>query len=382
MPWIASLALALLALGFLIVVHEGGHYFVARWCGMRVERFSIGFGPGIKGLTRKSKKTGTVFQIAPIPFGGFVEIRGMNIAEEVDPDDREAYPNRPAWQRFATIFAGPATNYLSAIVLAFFLFTCAGVDSKTAYFGVGEVLPNYDAVGKLEKGDRILAVDDQPIQIGVGASLTERVLKKGGVAMKLTVRRGGHIVHVTVTPKSTGEKKTLGVIGSTQRTLASGRTVKWPTITYREQPIFLLGIRPSVQTDKIDVGVGEAAGRAIKYPVQQTKAIVAGLYSIVTGKEKADVGSVVRITDEFKQAFEVSFERGIQLLMMLSVYLGLFNLFPLPALDGGRLVFLGYEMVTRRRANPKIEAMIHMGGILVLGVLLILVTIKDCSRLF
>jgi regulator of sigma E protease len=150
----------------------------------------------------------------------------------------------------------------------------------------------------------------------------------------------------------------------------------------KETQIYRLGIQTMVQTDKIKIGVGEAAVRALKFPVDQTKRIATGLYSIVTGKEKADVGSVVRIADEFKQAFEISFERGIQLLMMLSVYLGLFNLFPLPALDGGRLVFLGYEMVTRRRANPKIEAMIHMGGILVLGVLLILVTIKDCSRLF
>ena len=71
--------LAILSLAFLIVVHESGHYFVARWCGMRIDRFSIGFGPGI--LKRKSKKTGTVFQLAPIPFGGFVEIAGMNIAE-------------------------------------------------------------------------------------------------------------------------------------------------------------------------------------------------------------------------------------------------------------------------------------------------------------
>jgi regulator of sigma E protease len=182
------------------------------------------------------------------------------------------------------------------------------------------------------------------------------VTKKQGGPMKLTVRRAGQTLEITVTPKLSKDKA--------------------------DKPIYLLGIRPGVQTDKVDVGVGEAAVLAIEYPVKQTKAIVAGLYSIVTGKEKADVGSVVRITDEFKQAFEVSFERGIQLLMMLSVYLGLFNLFPLPALDGGRLVFLGYEMVTRRRANPKIEAMIHMGGILVLGVLLILVTIKDCSRLF
>ena len=102
-----STALGILALGFLIVVHEAGHYVVARWCGMRVDRFSIGFGPGI---LKRTAKSGTIFQLAPIPFGGFVEIRGMNIAEEVDPTDVEAYPNRPAWQRFLTIFAGPATN--------------------------------------------------------------------------------------------------------------------------------------------------------------------------------------------------------------------------------------------------------------------------------
>ena len=97
--------LAIASVAFLIVVHEGGHYVVARWCKMRVDRFSIGFGPGI--LKKRSKKTGTVFQLAPIPFGGFVEIRGMNIAEDVEPDDVHAYPNRPAWQRFVTIFAGP-----------------------------------------------------------------------------------------------------------------------------------------------------------------------------------------------------------------------------------------------------------------------------------
>ncbi|MBA3395205.1 MAG: site-2 protease family protein [Deltaproteobacteria bacterium] len=352
MYWILAIA----ALGFLIVVHEAGHYFVARWCGMRVERFSIGFGPGIKALTYKSKKTGTIFQIAPIPFGGFVEIRGMNIAEDIDPDDTEAYPNRPAWQRFVTIFAGPATNYLSAIVLAFGLYTCAGVDSTQAYFGVAQVLPDYDASGKLEKNDRILKVDDVPLFVGVGETLTERVTKRQGAPLKLTVRRDGKLLDVTITPKPGKDKD--------------------------DKPIFLLGIKPSVQTEKIDVGVVEAAGRAIKYPVLQTERIMVGFYDIITGKEKADVGSVVRIADEFENAFSISMERGIELLMMLSVYLGLFNLFPLPALDGGRLVFLGYEMVTRRRANPKIEAMIHMGGIMVLGVLLILVTIKDCSRFF
>src|SRR5258706_8441651 len=152
--------LAIFALGFLIVVHEGGHYFVARWCKMRVERFSIGFGPGI---VKHKAKNGTIFQLAPIPFGGFVEIRGMNIAEEVDPEDRFAYPNRPAWQRFLTILAGPATNYLSAIILAFCLYTCHGVRGDTLYVGVDDVMPGYDAMGKLEPGDRITAVDHESL---------------------------------------------------------------------------------------------------------------------------------------------------------------------------------------------------------------------------
>jgi regulator of sigma E protease len=83
------------------------------------------------------------------------------------------------------------------------------------------------------------------------------------------------------------------------------------------------------------------------------------------------------MVDEFSKAFKAGFVPGIELLMMLSVYLGLFNLFPLPALDGGRLVFLSYELVTRRRANPKLETMVHMAGIMLLGVVMILVTLRD-----
>jgi len=345
-------ALALLSLAFLIIVHEGGHFFVARWCKMRVERFSIGFGPGIKGLKWRSKG-GTLFQIAPIPFGGFVEIRGMNIVEDVDPEDVHAYPNRPAWQRFLTIFAGPATNYLSAIVLAFGLYTCHGVDSREHWYGVVDVLPGYDAQGKLQAGDRIIAVDGSPILAnGPGPGLTERVVAKKGAAMAITIKRDGKLIDVSITPKAAKDAK--------------------------GNPTYLLGITRNRQADVVDVGLIDSAGRALWYPVEQTKLITKGLYGIIAGTEKMDPGGPKRIVEEFKGAFEYSAVAGIKLLMMLSVYLGLFNLFPLPALDGGRLVFLGYEMITRRRANPKIEAMVHMGGIMVLGVLMILVTLHDC----
>jgi regulator of sigma E protease len=352
-------ALAIVALGFLIVVHEAGHYFVARWCGMRVERFSIGFGPGI--LKRRSKKTGTIFQLAPIPFGGFVEIRGMNIAEEVDPDDVHAYPNRPAWQRFVTIFAGPATNYLSAIVLGMALFTCHGVNSEEKYIHVASVLPGYDAVGKLQPEDRILKVDGEPILADVGKSLTERVMKKQGAPIQLTVRRDGRELDVQITSKPGMDEQ--------------GQPIK----DKHGNQTYLLGIKQYKRADVVDVGVAGAAWHAIKYPVEQTKVIAAGLYGIIVGTEKADPGGPVRIVDEFRRHFTHSFVAGIELLMVLSVYLGLFNLFPLPALDGGRLVFLGYEMVTRRRANPKIEAMVHMSGIMILGIVMILVTLNDCN---
>ncbi|MBA3540670.1 MAG: site-2 protease family protein [Deltaproteobacteria bacterium] len=354
-----SIALAIAALGFLIVVHESGHYFVARWCKMRIERFSIGFGPGI--LKWKSKKTGTTFQLAPIPFGGFVEIKGMNIAEEVEPDDLHAYPNRPAWQRFVTIFAGPATNYLSAVVLAFLLYNCHG--KETNLYHVGKVVDGYDAAGKLQPGDRIVSVDGTPMYAPSALALSEVVNGKGGEPIVLGVSRGLHTFTITLTPKIETDDK-----GKTKNRLDDqGKDTG--------KPNYRLGILQ--EADIVDVSVGDSLIGAVEYPIVQTKLIAGGFYDIIFGSAKADPGGPKRIVEEFSKAFESGVVQGIKLLAMLSVYLGLFNLFPLPALDGGRLVFLLYEMVTRRRANPKIEATVHMAGIMVLGVLMILVTLHD-----
>jgi regulator of sigma E protease len=345
------IAIAIAALGFLIVVHEGGHYFVARWCKMRIERFSIGFGPGL--LKKTSKKTGTTFQFAPIPFGGFVEIRGMNIAEEVDPDDQHAYPNRPVWQRFLTIFAGPATNYLSAIVIAFGLYTCHGNDVKH-WYGVGDVMKDYDAYGKLEVGDRITAVDGTAIYYDRGPTLTERVIQSNGATITLTIERNGQERKVQIKPRQEKNK--------------DGRS------------IWRIGVAYVPQNLVVKLGVLEAAAQALHYPVRQTQQIGTELYKIVFGSEKADPGGPIRMVEEFYHAFSAGTVYGIQLVMMLSVYLGLFNLLPIPALDGGRLVFLAYEMVTRRRANPKIETMVHMAGIMALGIVMLVVLYIDLRR--
>lgn len=351
---------AILAIGLLIVVHEAGHYFVARRCKMRVDRFSIGFGPPIL----KWKRGETDFTLGPIPFGGFVQIHGMTLAEEVAPDDTRSYPNRPVWQRFVTIFAGPATNYLTAIVLALILFSLAGIESGTSWYGVSNVSTGFDAHGKLQPGDRIVKLDGKPLYETFGgekqAALSTLVNGSNGKPLRLTVLRDGNEMDVQVQPKLTED------------------TAK----DAKQKQVYRLGIELTIEEERVAVGPLGVVTESLTYPVIKTKQIAVGLYEIVTGQQEGMFMGPVGITDMIKRTFEVGWIRVLELLMLLNVYLGLFNLLPLPALDGGRLVFLAYEMATRRRANPKVEATVHMVGIMALLLLMVLVTYKDIARLF
>jgi regulator of sigma E protease len=456
MHWIG----AILAIGLLIVVHEAGHYFVARWCKMRVERFSIGFGPAIW-----SRKRGdTTFQIAPVPFGGYVQISGMLVHDEVDENDPTAYPNRPAWQRFLTIFAGPGTNYLFAIALAIVLYAVAGVPTGTSWYTVQEVKEGYTAAQQLKPGDRILRIKhvrDEALYSGAlgpePIGIEQVVADSGGRPLTFQVDRGGKTIDVDVTPTRSGDAWTVParfgrdpageIMGATrwwrvgaaesgsplvagdrilgvrrvlyddplyhryegveQKALsdyvqeARGGTI-WLTVErdgaelapiavtpqpdHSEKladgsPAYRIGIGLNFKRERRDEGILASLGHALWYPVAQTKVIIGGLYKVVRGEEKGELAGPVGITTVIKESIAAGWITVIELLMILNVYLGLFNLFPLPALDGGRLVFLGYEMATRRRANPKIEATVHMVGIMALLVLMVLVTYKDIARL-
>src|SRR6185436_10236579 len=124
---VVSVVVAIVALAMLIVLHEGGHFLVARLCGMRVERFSIGFGNPLVSF----KRGNTIYQIAPIPLGGFVQITGLNPHEEFDRNDPFVYPNRPRWMRLAVLVAGPAANYLTACFIALFIFLAYGMPTPS-----------------------------------------------------------------------------------------------------------------------------------------------------------------------------------------------------------------------------------------------------------
>jgi regulator of sigma E protease len=363
---------AIVAIGLLIIVHEGGHFLVARWCRMRVDRFSVGFGPAILKWRRK----GTDFVLAPVPFGGYVQIAGMNVADEVEPDDDTAYPNRPVWQRFATIFAGPGTNYLFAVVLAFGLYAIAGTPTGTAWYKVTNTNEGYDAHGKLMAGDRILKINDQLVYQAYGDGAQPRLpavvrqqMDTRGTPLQVTVQRDGREQALAVSPK--------------RAEVASPLLRYYTDLCGEPCHVYHMGVTLDAHGDieREPIGVVRSAWAAIQFPVLQTKFVVENLYDWAAGRVEGELTGPVGIVDAMDDQFQFGWIRVVEVLMMLNVYLGLFNLLPLPALDGGRLVFLGYEMATRRRANPRIEATVHMVGIMALLLLMIFVTYKDIARL-
>jgi regulator of sigma E protease len=348
--------LAIVALGLLIIVHEGGHYLVARLSGMRVDRFSIGFGPKLWSFKRGE----TVYQIAVIPLGGFVQIAGLNPADEpekttVEKDGKQVevdrtsdprmYYNRPVWQRFATIFAGPATNYIFAALLMVVAFLAYGVPvaGKTPMV-MGVVAGKPAAAAGFQAGDEISTVDGQ--KVAEVSDVAPIINKAGNRAVVVEVVREGQPKSLTVTPAKDGNDWRIGI-----------------------------------QLDAKEVYEPASALTCIKqgllFPVTYSAFILHGFKEIFAGRQKAEFSGPIGIVKVMKNQIAQGMRATMQIIAIISVYLGLFNLLPLPALDGGRLVFLGWEAVSRRRVNQRVEATVHMVGILVLLCFLVYVSMGD-----
>jgi regulator of sigma E protease len=340
-----SIVIAILGLALLIVLHEGGHFLVARLCGMRVERFSIGFGPPLASF----KRGGTIFQIAPIPLGGFVQITGLNPSEEFDKSDPMVYPNRPGWMRLLTVLAGPVANYLTAIVIAFFVLMCWGAAPKTKTQKIDETVANRPAAAAgLKAGDVLVSANGQAVDVEHPIS---DVIKAGqGAPVSIKVLRDSKEMTFAVKPDN-----------------ANG--------------VYQVGIQIGPYGDRTPVSFGTAAKEALVYPYYTSVDILDGLYNMIRGRVKADLSGPVGITEQIAKAASRGMMYFLSMLAMLSVYLGLFNLLPLPALDGGRAVFLGLESITRKRVDPRIEAAVHTAGFVLLMGVLVVVSWKDIRNL-
>ena len=345
-----SIALAILAFGLLIVIHELGHYLAARWSGMRVERFSVGFGPVIWSRRRGD----TEWAVSAVPLGGYVKIAGMAPGEEIAADDRSAYSHQPAWRRFLVILAGPAMNYLLAVVLAAGLIATLGLREPDSTSTLGDIIGGGAAErAGLRPGDRIVGAAGAPVADWM--ALVQAVRAHPGQDLPLVVERAGSPagsppVEMTIRPDDSGG------IGKA-------------------------GIAPSLRA--VRAGPIDAVGMAFQKTNDKAGEILGGLGQVVTRKQKAELQGPLGIAQEMTRSARAGAAPFLMMVWLISLMLAIFNFLPLPALDGGRLVFLVYEIVARRPVNQKVEAVIHTLGFLALLALLLGITVfGDLPRLF
>ena len=356
---------ALLLLGILITIHEGGHFFAARLTGIPVKEFAIGFGPRL--LSWKSRKHETTFFLRAIPAGGYCMFYGEDDIEGTEAkNDPRSFGNYPVWRRIVTVLMGPGMNFVLALAVAFALCWAVGEDTQGYYdysciSAVSEGGPA-DQAGLLP-GDVFLAVNGED---ALGRDETGAKLKLSGLIdgfdpaqgpLRVTVRRGDEEMTVSVTPVYDAQygRYMLGV------NLNTGYHPFYTPVT-PDRALYL----------------------AADYCVRAGGTILASLRDLITtgrGFEESagPVGIVQLIAEETKRTGLAAYT---ELLVLISVNLGLFNLLPIPGLDGSRLAFLAVEGIRGKPIPRKWEAYVHTAGFMLLMGLMIVMTYKDLLRIF
>jgi regulator of sigma E protease len=333
--------LTLIGISALIVLHELGHYSIARWTGMKVLRFSVGFGPVLW-----SKKWGdTTWQWALIPLGGFVHIHGVDDAvvenTEGSSPDTFSYASKKRWQRACVLAAGPLANWcVSALIIV-------GISASVG-FGVpdltrakmGDVLPRSPAsLGGVQALDVVTQVAETPVHSWseMVAALQPHASQKTPV----TVLRNGVAVQLNITPDKQGK---IGV----------------------------LPYSPRVRLNPV-----QAVAQGIKGASALTAQYGGLLWGLITGAQEGSLSGLPGVIKSVSSQASLGWVRFLESLAWLSIGLALLNLMPIPALDGGRLVFLGIETLTGKPVPAKLENVLHTVGFIALMGLMVFASIRD-----
>ena len=345
---ILYILLAIALLGVLITVHEYGHFMAARLSGIAVKEFSIGFGPRL--IQWKSKKHETLFTLRPIPMGGYCMFYGDE-TDQANADDPRAFDRAPVWKRMLTVFSGPLMNLLLAFVVAIGLMAGYGLTVAQPQVELVEPGMPAEAAGLLA-GDQIIAVDGQPVALGDAGALTAAIeALPQGQALELTLLRGDETLTLPVTPTydAAEARARIGVSIVAYGHLSAGQVIPaaWNSCVYASTAI-LESLGKMVTTGE---GVQDAAG-----PV--------GVVQLVA--EQTRTGGL---------------EIFLNLVVLISINLGLINLLPIPGLDGSRLVFMLVEAVRRKPISRRVESTVHLVGYALLIGLMVFFTFRDVGRL-
>lgn len=346
-----SLLWAVLVLGALIFVHELGHFLVAKRAGVKVLKFSLGFGPKIIGLTRG----GTEYLLSAIPLGGYVKMLGEDPKEEV-ADPEGSFSAKPLGWRSLIILAGPGSNLLLAVAIFWVVFT---IGVPTLATKVGEVMQDFPAhEGGVLIGDRIKAIDGYPIE--KWEELVTQIHKSPGRPVRLTIERAGDRFDLVVTPKVTRQKNLFG----------------------EEQEIGLLGIAPAEEFLIERTNPATAFARAIYKTYDLSRLILLTFVKLIQGVVPAKtIGGPLLVAQMAGQQARLGILPLLFFTALLSINLAILNLLPIPILDGGHLLFSLIEAVRGKPVSLQKREMAQQVGMALLVALMIFAFYNDIFRL-
>lgn len=445
---VAPVVSFVVVVGILIFVHELGHFLVARWCGVGVDRFSLGFGPVLFSFRRGE----TEYCLSAIPLGGYVKMMGEESPLEGggtgSPDSEKSFSEKPVWRRFLIVFAGPGMNFFLPIVLTAGLFMALGRPGSPPV--VGPVEPGSPAAqAGLRTGDRVVSVDGQPIV--QWEEMLERFQSTGGGEIQLALRRGEEEIGVRVIPRQKklrdplGDERSLWEIGARayapprigqvmpgqpadRAGLRAGDTVLaidgqpvygWdelaegiqkragkPTIFTLERDGKRLeisvvpepGKHPGGEDKEVGlIGIG-SSGRgpnavysrsnplaaiqlAVVWTGDVTWLTLRSIWKLIRGAIPAsNIGSPIMIAVEAGQQARLGWDNLILFTALISVNLGVLNLFPIPVLDGGHLLFFAIEAIRGRPLSLRKREVAQQVGMFLLLLLMVFAVYNDVSR--
>jgi len=349
-----DLLLFVAALSVLVLVHEFGHFLAAIKVGVWVEEFGLGLPPRIKG-----KKIGrTVFSLNALPIGGFCKMYGEDAAEEVEKNRGESFVGKKPWQKMIIILGGVTMNLLLAVVIFTIVYAITGLPVETKKVKIVEVSDNSPAqTAGLKKDDQVVMVGDK--RVDKPEDLTEEVAKYKGSSVWLTIRsgEGERVVEVAVRANPPAGEGSMGVVISNTEIVK----MRWYEL-YK--------------------GVGAGFKEAYFWGKQIAEGLAKTVGEVFSGRMPKDVSGPIGM---YQATSAIKKNQGLLAVFhffgLVSVNLAVVNILPFPALDGGRLLFAGYEMISRKRPNPKFESVINNLGMTLLLGLILLITIGDVLRI-
>lgn len=348
----------ILILALLVLVHEFGHFIAAKKTGVKVEEFGFGFPPRLFGI----KKGETLYSINMLPIGGFVKLYGEEYQEMKKTKSKKtkskAFVYKHPFQKALIIVAGVIGNFLLAWVLISFLFT-QGVPVPINKVLVDKVIPGSPAAQSgIQEKDYIdnVSVGNKHFSIAASQDLIDLSKKYAGQELVITIERSGAKKTVLLTPriKPPQGQGPLGIV------ITSFAEKKYP---WYKAPFY---------------GLIESLNITQKIATELLKTV---FQLIMLKKPQVDVAGPVGIAQYTNQAIKFGQNAVLELIALLSLNLAIINILPFPALDGGRLVFVVYEWITKRRVNQKIEQYTNLVGIFILLSLAVLITLHDIMRL-